>query len=260
MNKNIKENFVVDAINIKTYPLSDYDNIVVMFSRERGLIKGIAKGVKRPKSKLGARMQMLVANKIMLRGGRNFDTICEAQALNTFNKLRSNLDKLSYSIYLTEIISAYCTDGDEENENNKAIYELFYNILEQVANAENEVEILLNIIRFQLKFMEQIGYGTELETCLKCGCKISEDAYFSIAQGGVVCSTCRYSGDNYIRVHKKIRDFLISQKNCQLGEKTDYDALVDKNFCERCFGLLKKYIDSRASKPTRALKILEKLK
>ena len=38
--------FVTDAINIKSYPLSENDNIVVMFSRDKGLIKGIAKGVK----------------------------------------------------------------------------------------------------------------------------------------------------------------------------------------------------------------------
>ena len=34
--------FTTDAINIKTYPLSENDNIVVMFSRDKGLIKGVA--------------------------------------------------------------------------------------------------------------------------------------------------------------------------------------------------------------------------
>jgi len=96
--------FTTDAINIKTYPLSENDNIVVMFSKDKGLIKGVAKGVKKPKSKLGARMQMLVANKLMLNEGKNLDVIKEAQAINPFNKLRYNLDKLNYSIYTTKII------------------------------------------------------------------------------------------------------------------------------------------------------------
>jgi DNA repair protein RecO (recombination protein O) len=106
------KNFTTDAINIKTYPLSEYDNIVVMFSRQKGVIKGVAKGVKRPKSKLGARMQTLIANRLMLYEGKNLDTICQAQALNTFAKLRKDLDKLSYSLYLAEIISVFCQEND----------------------------------------------------------------------------------------------------------------------------------------------------
>lgn len=257
--KSIKESFVTDAINIKTYPLSEYDNIVVMFSREYGLIKGIAKGVKRPKSKLGARMQMLVANKIMLKNGRNFDTICEAQALNTFNKLRSNLDKLTYSMYLTEIISAFCTDSDEDSGTNEKIYELFYGILENIADSKDKIEIILNVIKFQLKFMVQIGLGAELQVCLKCGCKIEDGAYFSVASGGVVCKDCRCGSDVFIGLHKKIREFLIAQQECKIGEKTKYDSLVDENFVQKCFMLLKKYTDSHASRPARTLKVLESL-
>lgn len=257
--KSIRESFTTDAINIKTYPLGEYDNIVVMFSRQYGLIKGIAKGVKRPKSKLGARMQMLVANKIMLKNGRNFDTICEAQALNTFNKLRTNLDKLTYSMYLTEIINAMCTDFDEDFENNEKIYQLFYNALEGIANAGAKAEIFLNVIRFQLKFMTQIGYGAEFQTCLICGCNVSDGAYFSVASGGIVCKNCKHGADVYIGLHKKIREFLIAQQNCQNGEKTQYDELVDENFCEKCFLLLKKYIDSRAPRPTRTLKVLKEI-
>ncbi len=75
--------FVTDAINIKSYPLSENDNIVVMFSRDKGLIKGIAKGVKSQKQ-TGARMQSLVCNKLMLNEGRNLDVIKEAQAINPF--------------------------------------------------------------------------------------------------------------------------------------------------------------------------------
>ena len=257
--KSIKESFTTEAINIKTYPLSDYDNIVVMFSRQYGLIKGIAKGVKRPKSKLGARMQMLVANKIMLKNGRNFDTICEAQALNTFNKLRSNLDKLTYSMYLTEVISSICTDCDEDKENNEKIYELFYCALDGISNAGNIIEILLCAIRFQLKFMAQTGYGIELKRCLKCGCNIEDGAYFSIASGGVVCKDCRYGSDVYIGIHKKIREFLIAQQNCKNNEKTSYDDLVDENFCMKCFLFLKKYTDTHSQRPSRSIKILEKI-
>src|SRR5574344_2046344 len=105
-------NFVTDAINLKTYNLKENDKIVVMYSKDKGLIKGVAKGCKKPKSKLGARMDVLVANTLMLYKGKNLDTICEANALNTFNKSRQNIDKLLFSTYVSEIVRNFGVEGD----------------------------------------------------------------------------------------------------------------------------------------------------
>ena len=48
----MQNNFITDAINLKSYNLSESDKIIVMYSEEKGLIRGVAKGVKKPKSKL----------------------------------------------------------------------------------------------------------------------------------------------------------------------------------------------------------------
>ena len=67
-------NYLTDAINIKSYNLSESDKILLMYSRDKGLLRGVAKGAKKTKSKLGGRMDMLVANKLMLYKGKNLDT------------------------------------------------------------------------------------------------------------------------------------------------------------------------------------------
>ena len=100
-------NFTTDAINIKSYDLSESDKIMVMYSKENGLIKGVAKGCKKPKNKLGARMDLLVANQLMLYKGKNLDTICEAKSINTFKHSRQNIDKLLYSSYISEIVNNF---------------------------------------------------------------------------------------------------------------------------------------------------------
>ena len=82
------QNFTTNAINLKSYNLSETDKIVVMYSKEKGIIKGVAKGVKKTTSKLGGRMDMLIANKILMRQGRNLNTICQAESLNTFKETR----------------------------------------------------------------------------------------------------------------------------------------------------------------------------
>ena len=135
-------NFVTDAINLKTYNLSESDKIVVMYSKEKGLIRGVAKGVKKPKSKLGARMDLLVANKLMLYKGKNMDRICQAEAINTFNKTRQNMDKIFYSMYISEVVNNF---GVEEDPCSKDIYELLYKALDKISNAKDNVEILIAI-------------------------------------------------------------------------------------------------------------------
>ena len=86
-------NYVTEAINLKSYNLNDADKIMVMYSKENGLIKGVAKGIKKPKSKLGARMDLLVANTLQILKGRSLDTIIQAQTVNHFRKTREDYDK-----------------------------------------------------------------------------------------------------------------------------------------------------------------------
>jgi len=260
--------FTTDAINIKTYPLSENDNIVVMFSKDRGLIKGIAKGVKKPKSKLGARMQTLVCNKLMLNEGRNLDIIKEAQAINPFNKLRGNLEKLNYSIYITEIIGNFCRENTEETPGiNKNIYELFYKTLENISNTDDSVQILLCVLKFQLKFMREVGLGLELHRCLKCSSKIEGEGYFSVENGGTICRDCLADvagqtgrGAHSIKIHGKIREFLCEISEHNINEATKYDSLVNEKVVLSCFNLLRKYIDVQTGKECKTLKVLEMTK
>ena len=86
----MKEQFTTNVINLKSYNISEADKIMVMYSKDNGLIKGVAKGIKKPKSKLGARMDLLVANSLQLLKGRSMDTIIQAQTLNNFKKTREN--------------------------------------------------------------------------------------------------------------------------------------------------------------------------
>lgn len=254
------ETFVTDAINIKTYPISENDNIVVMFSKEMGLIRGIAKGVKRPKSKLGARMQALVCNKLMLDKKRNLDIIKEASALNPFNKLRYDLDKLTTAFYIVETINTFCGTETFDREQNETIYKLLYDTLNNVQNSENKTQITLCALKFQLRFMNETGFGIEFERCLKCSKKIEGTALFSALTGGVTCECCGVEQTQYVKLHQKIREFLIALTKTPLDVKTKYDNLVNDKVTNSCFNLLKKYIEITANKKSKTFKVMEATK
>ena len=157
----MKEQFTTNVINLKSYNISEADKIILMYSKEKGLIKGVAKGIKKPTSKLGGRMDMLVANKLMLNKGKNLDTICQAEAINTFLNLRRDMNKLFYAMYAGEIITNF---GIENDPNSEEIFNLFYSFLEQISKVEKKENVMLSLLKFQLKIMEITGYSIELDS------------------------------------------------------------------------------------------------
>lgn len=248
-------NFVTDAINLKSYNLSESDKIIVMYSKDKGLIRGVAKGVKKPKSKLGARMDLLVANKLMLYKGKNLDRICQAEALNTFNKTRQNMDKIFYSMYLTEVVNNF---GIEDDPCSEEIYTLLYKALEKISEASDNVQIMLAVIKFQLKIMQISGFAIELETCLCCGKTInSENMYFSPQMGGVVCDSCNVG--NKAILHYKLRDFLTTCLGNDFDYISEYDKKANEKVCSVCFDLLKEYINIHSSKKFNSIGILQEI-
>ncbi len=252
------QNFTTNAINIRSYNLSESDKIIVMYSKEKGLIRGVAKGSKKTSSKLGGRMDMLVANKLMLHKGKNLDTICQAEALDTFINLRRDMDKLFYSMYCAEIINNF---GIENDPNSEEIYNLFYSFLETISKCKTKEETMLSVLRFQLQVMNISGYSLETDTCVKCNCEIDqEELYFSFEQGGILCLNCKSTTIGVQKMHYKIKDFIKTLQNTDFSEKTRYDELATEKICDFCFKLLKKYIEFYSPKKFKTTEMLEIIK
>lgn len=254
----MKEQFTTNVINIKSYNISEADKIIVMYSKEKGLIKGVAKGIKKTTSKLGGRMDMLVANKLMLNKGKSLDTICQAEALNTFFNLRSDMNKLFYAMYCSEIVSNF---GIENDPNSEEIYNLFYTFLEKISNAKTKEETMLCVLRFQLKIMDITGYSIELDECVKClKSPNSEDIYFSIEQGGILCKECASDICKKVKIPQKIKEFLSTMLKEDFNAKTKYDDLATEKICDTCINLLKKYIEYYSPKKFKTTQMLESIR
>lgn len=248
-------NFTTDAINLKSYNLSESDKIIVMYSKENGLMKCVAKGCKKPKSKLGARMDLLVANQLMLSKGRNLDTICEAKSLNTFKNSRQNIDKLLYSTYVSEVVNNF---GVEDDPSSEEIYDLLYKALDKIANAKEKKDILIGVIKFQLKIMQLSGFGVELDTCLCCREQIlSENMYFSSKMGGVICEECNKHLGFKTKMHYKLRDFLLAMLQFDFNYESDYDKKATEKVCSVCYGLLQEYIQTHCHKKFKTMQVLQ---
>ena len=250
-------NYVTNAINLKSYNLNDADKIIVLFSKEKGLLRGVAKGLKKPKSKLGARMDSLVANNLMMIKGRSMDKICQAHALNTFKGIREDMDKLVYSSYLTEIVANF---GVEDDPSSEEIYELLYKALNRIDTAKDKKEVLIAIIKFQLKFALIEGFALEFDTCLCCREQIlNEDMFISLQMGGVLCKECNETFKVNLKLNHKIRDFFQAMLQFDFDYESDYDKKATEKVLDVCFNLLNKHIQSHSNKTFKSLKTLQSI-
>lgn len=252
-----ERNYTTDAINLKSYDLSDADKIILMYSRDKGLIRGVAKGVKKPKSKLGARMDSLIANTLMFAKGKSLDRICQAQSINTFNESRHDIDKLICSSYISEVVSNF---GVEEDPCSKEVYDLLYKALDKISRSKTKKDVLIAVIKFQLKMMLISGFSLELDSCLCCGERVlNEDMYFSQDMGGIICEECNQTFKIKTKMHYKIRDFLEAMLQFDFDYTCDYDQKANEKVCTVCFNLLKNYIQSHSSKKFKSDKILQEI-
>lgn len=250
-------NYVTDAINLKSYNLNDADKIIVMYTKQNGLVKGVAKGVKKTKSKLGARMDLLVANTLQLIKGRSMDTIIQAQTIDSFKKTREDFDKLMYSSYISELV---VNIGEGSENVSKDIYELLYKALHKIEVAKNKKDILISVIKFQLKLLLIIGFCVELDSCLCCGKRIlDENMFFSSIIGGVICESCNTTHKIKLKIHHKIRDFLQAMLQFDFDYESDYDKKATEKVCLVCFDLLNDYIKTHLNKNQKTMKVLQEL-
>ncbi len=256
----MSRNYVTDTINLNSYDLSENDKIIVMYSKEKGLIKAVAKGCKKVNSKLGATMQSLVANKIVVNKGKSLDIISQVESVDSFKEIKKDFDKLSFSMYCAEIVSNY---GVEEDSNSENIYKLLYDALNKISHTENVVELLLAVIRFQLKIMNIAGFQICLNVCSNCGDNVSEENEFkfSVSSGGVLCKNCYQKLTNIngkiISIHPKVIKFLSVLETTDFNVKTRYDELADEKICYKCFNLIKDYISYYSSRKFKTVNIIE---
>ena len=255
--KTTMNNYVTEAINLKSYNLNDADKIILMYSKENGLIKGVAKGIKKPKSKLGARMDLLVANTLQLLKGHSMDTVIQAQTLNNFNKSREDIDKLMISSYISELVVNF---GEGSESASEEIYELLYKALNRVSDSETKKDALIAAIKFQLKILLIMGFCVELDSCLCCREQVlDEEMYFSSSMGGIVCKGCNETLKVPLKMHSKIRDFLQAMLQFDFDYISDYDRKATEKVCMVCFNLLDEYIRIHTNKKQKSVKVLQEL-
>ena len=83
------------GVVLRTYKLGEADRIVVLFTRDRGKVRAVAKGVRKTSSRFGSRLEPMSHVSLQLYEGRDLDTITQAESLEHFRELRDDLDRIT---------------------------------------------------------------------------------------------------------------------------------------------------------------------
>ena len=164
--------------------MGDYDKMLTILTPNFGKISCAAKGARRPKSALLAGTQLFCFGEYLVYHGTSTYHINSCETIEMFYKIRTDLDKLKYAIYLNKIV----LDVTEENENCYNILQLYLNALYMIAETEKDKEFIVSI--FKMRLLSLLGFTPRIATCVTCKEKEKLN-YFSIKDNGFKCEACR---------------------------------------------------------------------
>lgn len=158
--------------------------MVWLFTENIGKVTVVAKGAKKSRSKFLSITLPLCFGEYMLFKGKNLYTLSEGKITNSFQGLLNNLEKLTYSSYICELIDICLQD----EESNRFLFKEFITCLYLLNTDALDYEILIR--SFELKLLKATGYGLNFDTCVFCTKKLSSTNYINLLYYGGVCEEC----------------------------------------------------------------------
>lgn len=184
--------FKCKGVVIKTQDYKENDKLVWLFTEENGKVSSIARGAKRSRSKFLSITLPLCYGEYVYYKGRGLANLQEGKIINSFQGLLDNLEKLTYSTYICELIDIALIEG----ESNKWLFKEFVTTLYLLNTDALDYELLVR--SFELKLLKATGYGLNLDYCAICKKKITVSNYISLSYYGGVCEECERIHGLYI--------------------------------------------------------------
>ncbi|MDD6795017.1 MAG: DNA repair protein RecO [Clostridiaceae bacterium] len=181
-----------NGVIIKTQDYKENDKLVWLFTDEYGKMTSVARGAKKNKNKLFATTLPLCYGEYMFFKGRSLCNLQEGRIFNSFQGLLNNLDKLTYSSYVCELIDIAMVEG----ESNKWLFKELVTTLYLLDTDALDYELLIR--SFELKLLKATGYGLTLDNCVFCKKKINVSNYISLSNFGGVCEECNKEHGMYV--------------------------------------------------------------
>jgi DNA repair protein RecO (recombination protein O) len=176
------------AVVLRTTDWSESSRIATLWTREFGKVRVLAKGGRRLKSSFESALDLLSVCSIVLlrKSSGGLDLLTEAQLVERFGRLRTDLQALYAAYYVAELLS----DWTEDYDPHPLLFDEARATLQTLATPGTVTA--LRLARFELVLLRELGYAPVLEACATCGSSPpAQGLAFSPAAGGVLCRACQ---------------------------------------------------------------------
>src|SRR5919107_1043263 len=157
-----------EAIVLRTHKLGEADRIITLLTRHHGLVRAVAKGVRRTTSRWGSRLEPFTHVDLQLAEGRSLDTITQAVMLETAERLVT-----------------------EEKQPAVQHFLLLVGGLRAMAAGDHGAGQVLD--SYLLRSLAVAGYAPSFDHCVSCGDE-GPHRFFNPSAGGVMCTRCKLPG------------------------------------------------------------------
>ena len=160
------------------------DRLLVLFTREFGKIRALAKGVRKLRSRKAGHIEPFSRSTLLLARGRDMWIVTQAELQEAYQPIRDDLLKTAYALYILELLDKFTYEEGE----NPGLFRLLVESLERTAK---EPDPFLAIRYFEMRLLDLLGFRPNFFQCVGCGKEIQpENQHFSALQGGVRCPRC----------------------------------------------------------------------
>lgn len=172
------------AIVLDRTKLAEQDLILTMLSVEGEQIRAVAKGARKPGSRLAARTELFCDVDMLISQGRGLGIVTEANVVDAHEGVRGELEPLSCASAMCEVARMTCYEGMED----RFLHPLLSRALTACEQATDHAHLDMLCSAYIFKVISHCGWRPILGECVACG----EDSAsrFSVAAGGVLCESC----------------------------------------------------------------------
>ncbi len=174
---------------LRRYKLGEADRIITLLTRHHGVVRAVAKGVRRTSSRFGARLEPAMHVDLQLAQGRSLDIVTQVETVDAFaESLTTDYPAYTSATVALETAERLCgADGEPATQQ----YLLLVGALRAFDTGAHDRGLVLD--SYLLRALSVAGYAPSFSECARCGAPGPHSA-FSPGAGGMVCSVCRPGG------------------------------------------------------------------
>lgn len=181
-----------EGIVIRTNDYGESNKIITLFTREWGKVGVMARGAKKPSSRLASITQLFTYGYFLVQKTSGLGTMQQGETILALRGIREDIFLTAYASYIVELTDK-CTD---EKKPNPFHFELLLQTLKYIDEGF-DIDILTFI--YEMKMLQVLGLSPKLDGCSVCGSTEGEFA-FSIREGGFLCHRCFYKDTYHLKL------------------------------------------------------------